>query len=181
MASSPAETRSREYYNPTGGGGARCWGSTPTTQSPRQFWWSLRGIHVDPTAPVSNDELEELRNLLLQQQWSWGSDLLNSTNEAMRDGSGGDGSVGKEKNGTQSKNNGWIDATSVEWQRMPAPPGPPSNTNGMKETTEALIEAKVGNDGEETVAGLAIASGLLVLMVTLVLVRAFPNHHAPPP
>jgi NhaP-type Na+/H+ or K+/H+ antiporter len=41
---------------------------------------------------------------------------------------------------------------------------------GIRETTDLLIEAKSGrNDGEETVAGAAVASMLFVLMTTLIL------------
>ena len=67
---SAVEKIAREYYNPTGGGGARCWGATPAKDAPRKYWWSWRGIHVDPNAPVTNDELEELKDMLLGNEWS---------------------------------------------------------------------------------------------------------------
>jgi hypothetical protein len=70
--SSVSETRAREYYNPKGGGGARCWGSAVAKDAERQYWWSWRGIHVDPNAPLTNEELGELKDALMEKNWSWG-------------------------------------------------------------------------------------------------------------
>ena len=166
---SAVEKIAREYYNPTGGGGARCWGATPAKDAPRKYWWSWRGIHVDPNAPVTNDELEELKDMLLGNEWSWGQDEGDTSTEDS-DGKVGNAtpSSSKSQNSTKTKTN-WIDAASTEWSIMTAPPAPPSSTTGMKETTELLIDKKSQNDGEETVAGLAIAMLLMVLMFTLIL------------
>jgi hypothetical protein len=68
---SASETRAREYYNPKGGGGARCWGSAVAKDAERQYWWSWRGIHVDPNAPLTNEELGELKDTLMSKDWSW--------------------------------------------------------------------------------------------------------------
>ena len=162
---SASETRAREYYNPKGGGGARCWGSAVAKDAERQHWWSWRGIHVDPNAPLTNEELGELKDTLMEKDWSWsrtGNDA-NATNK-------GDADADAEAVVADASKVSWIDAAATEWDVMTAPPAPPASDLGIKETTEALIEAKSGrNDGEETVAGAAVASLLVVLMATLIL------------
>ena len=57
---------------PQGWGGARCRGSAVAKDAERQYWWSWRGIHVDPNAPLTNDELGELKDALMEKNWSWG-------------------------------------------------------------------------------------------------------------
>jgi NhaP-type Na+/H+ or K+/H+ antiporter len=167
---SASETRAREYYNPKGGGGARCWGSAVAKDAERQYWWSWRGIHVDPNAPLTNEELGELKDTLMGKDWSWrltGNDATNTTNEG-DDAAHIDASSAVVKDASEADR--WIDAAATEWDVMTAPPAPPSSDLGIKETTEALIEAKSKrNDGEETVAGAAVASLLVVLMATLIL------------
>ena len=169
--SSVSETRAREYYNPKGGGGARCWGSAVAKDAERQYWWSWRGIHVDPNAPLTNEELGELKDALMEKNWSW--NLAGDAN-ATRSGDDADADpeavVASAEKTKEKAGPTWIDAAATEWDVMTAPPAPPASDLGIKETTEALIEAKSGRtDGEETVAGAAVASLLFVLMTTLVL------------
>ena len=169
--SSASETRTREYFNPKGGGGARCWGSAAAKDAERQYWWSWRGIHIDPNAPLTNEELGELKDMLMEKNWSWspGADA-----NATRSGDDADAQpeavVATEERKKEKNQPSWIDAAATEWDVMTAPPAPPASDLGIKETTEALIEAKSGaTDGEETVAGAAVASLLFMLMTTLIL------------
>jgi NhaP-type Na+/H+ or K+/H+ antiporter len=172
--SSVSETRAREYYNPKGGGGARCWGSAVAKDAERQYWWSWRGIHVDPNAPLTNEELGELKDALMEKNWSWGlgenANATRSDADADADAEAVVASSAKTKNKEKNRRDVWIDAAAMEWDVMAAPPAPPASDLGIRETTDLLIEAKSGrNDGEETVAGAAVASMLFVLMTTLIL------------
>ena len=138
---------------------ARCWGRTalsdPSVAShnaSRQYWWSLRGIHVDPDAPLSNAELGELKSYLLHDaNFTWsraaaGAPPANATPSAYSAGS--------------------IDANGTEWNVIRPPPAPDSV---HEVAADLLIEAKSADQSEETVAGLAIALLLLVLGVTMVI------------
>ena len=170
--SSVSETRAREYYNPKGGGGARCWGSAVAKDAERQYWWSWRGIHVDPNAPLTNDELGELKDALMEKNWSWGlgEDANATRSDADADADAEAVVASSAKTKEKNRRDVWIDAAATEWDVMAAPPAPPASDLGIRETTDLLIEAKSGrNDGEETVAGAAVASMLFVLMTTLVL------------
>ena len=169
--SSVSETRAREYYNPKGGGGARCWGSAVAKDAERQYWWSWRGIHVDPNAPLTNEELGELKDALMEKNWSWGrpGENANATRMSTLNAEAVVASSAKTKEKNRLSDV-WIDAAATEWDVMAAPPAPPASDLGIRETTDLLIEAKSGrNDGEETVAGAAVASMLFVLMTTLIL------------
>ena len=140
---------------------ARCWGRTALSDpgvashnASRQYWWSLRGIHVDPDAPLSNAELGELKSYLLHgANFTWsragaGARPANATSSAYSAGS--------------------IDANGTEWRVIRPPPAP--GADSVREVTaDLLIEAKSANQSEETVAGLAIALLLLVLGVTIVI------------
>ena len=62
----------------------RCWGSTAMSghNSTRKYWWSFRGIHVDPNAPITNKELRELKNMMLDGNFSWmSSDNITGQNQ----------------------------------------------------------------------------------------------------
>ena len=162
--SSVSETRAREYYNPKGGGGARCWGSAVAKDAERQYWWSWRGIHVDPNAPLTNDELGELKDALVEKNWSWGMGRTRTRRGRRRRRRRRRAVVASRKR-EKSRRGVWIGGG--EWDVMAAP-APPASDLGM-ETTDLLIEARREKRREETVAGAAVASMLFVLMTTLVL------------
>ena len=96
---------------------ARCWGRTALSDpgvashnASRQYWWSLRGIHVDPDAPLSNAELGELKSYLLHgANFTWsragaGARPANATSSAYSAGS--------------------IDANGTEWRVIRPLPRP---------------------------------------------------------
>ena len=136
--------RDSEYYNPKGGGGARCWGSAVAKDAERQYWWSWRGIHVDPNAPLTNEELGELKDALMEKNWSWGlgenANATRSDADADADAEAVVASSAKTKE--KNRRDVWIDAAATEWDVMAAPPAPPASDLGIRETTDLLIEAK---------------------------------------
>ena len=130
-------------------------GSAVAKDAERQYWWSWRGIHVDPNAPLTNDELGELKDALMEKNWSWGmgEDANATRSDADADADAEAVVASSAKTKEKNRRDVWTTRRRRNGTSWP-PPAPPASDLGIRETTDLLIEAKSGrNDGEETVAG----------------------------
>lgn len=137
------------------GGGARCWGSTalePGHNRTRDYWWTFRGIHVDPGAPFSNDELAGMRDWLVRSH----DDRVASA--------GGDPAESSAPSHAGAMED-WEKAT--DWGIMYAPPAP--DKTGVEGATDLIIASKTATGEEESVASLSIMLLLCVLGATILL------------
>ena len=137
------------------GGGARCWGSTalePGHNRTRDYWWTFRGIHVDPGAPFSNDELAGMRDWLVRSHDDRASEA------------GGDPAESSAPSHAGAMED-WEKAT--DWGIMYAPPAP--DKTGVEGATDLIIASKTATGEEESVASLSIMLLLCVLGATILL------------
>ena len=137
------------------GGGARCWGSTalePGHNRTRDYWWTFRGIHVDPGAPFSNDELAGMRDWLVRSH----DDRASEAGGAPAESSAPSHAGAMED---------WEKAT--DWGIMYAPPAP--DKTGVEGATDLIIASKTATGEEESVASLSIMLLLCVLGATILL------------
>ena len=137
------------------GGGARCWGSTalePGHNRTRDYWWTFRGIHVDPGAPFSNDELAGMRDWLVR------------SHDDRASGAGGAPAESSAPSHAGAMED-WEKAT--DWGIMYAPPAP--DKTGVEGATDLIIASKTATGEEESVASLSIMLLLCVLGATILL------------
>jgi len=137
------------------GGGARCWGSTalePGHNRTRDYWWTFRGIHVDPGAPFSNDELAGMRDWLVR------------SHDDRAASAGGDPAESSAPSHAGAMED-WEKAT--DWGIMYAPPAP--DKTGVEGATDLIIASKTATGEEESVASLSIMLLLCVLGATILL------------
>ena len=140
----------------------RCWGSTALAghNATRKYWWSFRGIHVDPNAPFTNHELMNLRNMMLDGNFSWmrgdeagGAGGGNGTVPSGSDGHGHHSRDGVQPVDPYADLENWTD-----WVKIAAPPAP--DLDGV---TEELIDSQVTGEQESSVASFAIMTLLFLL------------------
>ena len=182
--------RGSDYYNPRWHGRARCWGSTAlggggNASAARRYWWTFRGVHVDPAAPFTNEELASLRDAMLggnltgRAATSAVVDARSAASAPLAPGASDPSSSeprASSSSSTQPLDDDLGDSASesssfysqLDWEILRVPPAPTSHS----ETADALIEAKSADQGEETIAGLAIAV-LLIVLGSVVLIGAW--------
>ena len=161
--------RKSNHFNLQPAGGVRCWGSTALAghNATRKYWWSFRGIHVDPNAPFTNKELMKLRNIMLNGNFSW---THGGSGDAAAGGNATDGGSdrgGKHasssssggKDGTDSEKDPYADLENwTDWIKVATPPGP--DLDGV---TSELIDSQVTGEAESSVASFSIMTMFFLL------------------
>lgn len=166
-------------YNPAA---PRCWGSTALSghNSTRKYWWSFRGLHVGPTAPFTNQELSQLKTMMLRGNFSWGAGLHNHSGNGTVDGAGGDGDAKGDPGDDDASHAADVDdlddpyanvANWTDWVKMRVPPAP--DLDGV---TEELIDSQVTGQQESSVASFSIMTLLFLLGFTM-LFGVWLKHH----
>lgn len=150
----------------------RCWGSTALSghNSTRKYWWSFRGIHVDPNAPFTNKELTQLKAMMLRGNFSWGAGLHNRSGNETVAGAGrdGDAKVAPGNDASYGAGAGDVDdpyanvANWTDWVKLRVPPAP--DLDGV---TEELIDSQVTGQKESSVASFSIMTLLFLLGFTM--------------